>query len=171
MNNIRKPKLKIISEENGSAVFVLERERHSCGRCVSSDIVLADDSVSSKHCEFLRDKDTYVIRNMDRKNDTKVNNIRIHEHILKDGDVIQIGGVKMLYQDVELDNENISSLTGISFDSLETDVQAIPGMKNISPFADDDGDNKLVQTAIVMAIGFLGLIALVLFLWLVVISV
>ena len=89
MSNIKYPKLKIISEPNKGAVFVLKKRKYSCGRSELNDIVLDDVAISAKHCELLQDNDKYLVRDAGSTNGTMVNNVLIgEEQNLKNSDII-----------------------------------------------------------------------------------
>ena len=174
MNNTRIPKLKIISGQGRGTVFVLEKEKYSCGRDASNDIVLDDDSVSPKHCEFLKDGAVCIVHNVDPgKSGVKVNHIQKDECKLKNYDILQLGKAELLYNDLELEKEctKPSSRTGIDLEQIETDILSTKHMRNISPFAEDSRPhNKVTQLAITVVVIFLAVVALSLILWLFLIS-
>ena len=73
-------------------VFEVDRDRTTIGRSRHSDIALDDDAVSRTHAIVTRDEaGTYRVCDQDSVNGTYVNDQRIFEHVLEDGDVIQIG--------------------------------------------------------------------------------
>ena len=170
MNNIKTPNLKIVSGQYRDTVFVLEKEKYSCGRDVSNDIVIDDDSIDAKHCEFLREGSAYTIHNVGGETkDTKVNHVQKNECKLRNYDAIQIGVVELLYSDGELGEEskNPSLRTGIDLEQIEPDTLPTQRMKNISPFAENGRSrDKLAQLATTVIVIFLAVATLSLIMWL-----
>ena len=73
-------------------VFELGNDRTTIGRSRQNDIVLDDQAVSRVHAIVTRDKKgTYRLSDQDSVNGTYLNEQRISEHVLEDGDFIQIG--------------------------------------------------------------------------------
>lgn len=62
------------------------------GRSQASDIVLDDRRVSSKHAEISRRREGVFIKDLGSKNGTYVNDSKVEEKVLNDGDIIRIGG-------------------------------------------------------------------------------
>ena len=106
MNDIKHPQLKIVSELNKGTVFILSEEKYTCGRSELNDIIFTDSSVSSKHCELLKNGNTYIIRDISSANGTIVNNAPIEERELKNNDLVNIGGVELLYDGGIIEEKN-----------------------------------------------------------------
>lgn len=60
------------------------------GRDASCDVVLSETVISRQHCRIDRRGDTWVLTNLSN-NGTRVKKQSIDEHVLSDGDTIQIG--------------------------------------------------------------------------------
>ena len=72
--------------------FELRTDRMTIGRSRESDILLDDPAVSRVHAIVTRDAaGTYCLVDQDSANGTLVNSQPISEHVLEDGDEIQIG--------------------------------------------------------------------------------
>lgn len=72
--------------------FEVREDRMTIGRSRESDIVLDDEAVSRAHAIVTRDEaGTYRIHDQNSSNGTYVNNQRISEYVLEDGDEIQVG--------------------------------------------------------------------------------
>ena len=96
MNN--GPELIVISEKEKGKPFSLSCKAHVLGRSKASDICIQDSTVSSVHCEFVRtDSGSYIIRDMDSTNGTKVNDKYVKCVELKNGDILRIGKTELLY--------------------------------------------------------------------------
>jgi hypothetical protein len=81
-----------------SSGYPLNRERISLGRDVKCDILLNDESVSRIHVELIRVDDGYLIRDQNSRNGLFVNNQRVKEHLLQEGDAISIGDLDFFYR-------------------------------------------------------------------------
>lgn len=67
----------------------------SIGRHADNTIVIDDDRASRHHCVVERSKDGYVVRDLDSRNGTKLNEIAIRRARVESGDVIRIGQTKI----------------------------------------------------------------------------
>ena len=72
--------------------FELRKDRTTLGRSRESDIFLEDLAVSRLHTTILQDGGgRYILRDEGSANGTYVNEQRVNEQVLEDGDVIQVG--------------------------------------------------------------------------------
>jgi len=78
--------------------FTLRTLTTQLGRDSSSDIVLEDKQVSRRHAEIRREAKGYVLYDLQSKNGTSVNGKRITEHLLREGDEIQIGQTVLVFR-------------------------------------------------------------------------
>ncbi len=73
-------------------IFEMRKERMTIGRSRESDIFLEDLAVSRLHTTISRDpQGQFIIRDENSANGTYVNNQKITEHLLQEGDEIQVG--------------------------------------------------------------------------------
>ena len=82
---------------NAGARFLLDAERTTAGRRPDSDIFLDDVTVSRKHAEFIRREGQFFVRDVGSLNGTYVDRDRIDEHVLQDGDEVQIGKYRLVF--------------------------------------------------------------------------
>lgn len=75
--------------------FDLRPGKTTIGRRADNNIVLADDSVSSLHAWIIEDKGQYRVMNILSTNGSFVNDTRVTEAPLQDGDRIRFGGVEL----------------------------------------------------------------------------
>lgn len=61
------------------------------GRALDCDIVVQDERASQRHARIRAENGSHVVEDLGSTNGTFVNNQRVHQAILKDGDLIQIG--------------------------------------------------------------------------------
>jgi hypothetical protein len=75
--------------------FTLEEHIISIGRRPESNIVLADPNVSRNHAEIRPQGDGFLLVDLGSTNGTKINGVRISQHMLADGDEIAFGNTRM----------------------------------------------------------------------------
>lgn len=87
-----KPVLNVTRGPGTGQLFELNQEvSTSIGRAKANDIVLQDVSISSQHCRILPDNGAFVLHDLQSTNGTFVNEKRVTEHLLADGDILQVG--------------------------------------------------------------------------------
>lgn len=82
---------------NSGARFLLDSDVTDAGRSATSDIFLDDVTVSRKHCQFLANDGTHIVRDSGALNGTYVNRERVDQATLKAGDEVQIGKYRLTY--------------------------------------------------------------------------
>ena len=91
------PKLIILSEQFRGRTFELTQDQHTVGRVDERDICIKDPTVSTYHCRFIKDGNTYILEDQGSTNGTRVNNVPIVSQTLQNSDILQIGGVEILF--------------------------------------------------------------------------
>lgn len=116
------PKLIVLSEQFRGKVFELTKDLHTAGRVDARDICIKDPSVSSYHADFIKKGATYILRDRNSTNGSKVNNVPVTEDVeLKSSDMIQLGNVEMLYDCQEKGStRELKSMTNIDITSTKT---------------------------------------------------
>ena len=79
--------------------FPLELERTTIGRSPESDVFLDDVTVSRRHAIVVETDEGYYIDDLDSRNGTFVNRMRIESHWIADGDEIQVGRYKLIFRE------------------------------------------------------------------------
>ena len=80
-------------DETGKGCFVdVNPPRFTVGRALGNDLVLSRMGVSRSHAEVLIKEGEYLLRDLGSKLGTCVNDVRIEQAKLKDGDRVQLGG-------------------------------------------------------------------------------
>ena len=82
---------------NAGSRFLLDAEVTTAGRHPESDIFLDDVTVSRRHAEFVRDGDSFVVRDVGSLNGTYLNRGRIDAAALAGGDEVQIGKYRLVF--------------------------------------------------------------------------
>ncbi|MGY6501415.1 MAG: FhaA domain-containing protein [Acidimicrobiales bacterium] len=67
------------------------------GRMPDCTLVLADPNVSRNHAEVRPQGDGYVVVDLGSTNGTRVNGVKISEHVLRDGDEIMFGNTRVIF--------------------------------------------------------------------------
>ena len=73
----------------GGDPIPLLKEKLLCGRRESCDIVLRFSNVSSQHCQLELHSGYWYIRDLNSKNGTRVNDVRVTEKRLDPGDIVR----------------------------------------------------------------------------------
>ena len=108
------PKLMVtLTGEQPRAVLLTEK-RALVGRADLSDIVIADQFVSSQHALLIRDENAVVLIDLRSRNGTYVNGRRIQSKVLLHDDIISLGDhrLKMIYPEghstIEIEDPDLS---------------------------------------------------------------
>lgn len=68
------------------------------GRDPTCDLWVDDPSVSRRHARFVASGRRYSVEDLGSRNGTLVNGIQVHEKALDDGDVLDLGNVRVVYR-------------------------------------------------------------------------
>jgi hypothetical protein len=89
--------LTILEGPEAGKTFDFDRVQITVGRTMENDVVLPDPSISRQHF-FIRDKGgAYIIKDLESSNGTKLNGKPIKEEVIRSGDVIQAGKVRLRF--------------------------------------------------------------------------
>ncbi|HEY1549192.1 MAG TPA: sigma 54-interacting transcriptional regulator [Kofleriaceae bacterium] len=93
----------LIIREPGQVAYVVELETTlTAGRDPSAvSLVLADRQVSRKHARIELAGDSWRVVDLESRHGTRVNGVQLAEAKLGDGDVIQLGGVTLIYRSID----------------------------------------------------------------------
>jgi pSer/pThr/pTyr-binding forkhead associated (FHA) protein len=72
------------------------------GRSPECDVALNDDQLSRRHCRLMPSANGWVLADLDSRNGTKFMGHRISSHVLRDGQVFQIGLVNVIFRAAEM---------------------------------------------------------------------
>lgn len=89
----------------------LQRSPASVGRDREADLCLDERHVSRQHCELQHVEDAVVVRDMDSKNGTYVNGLKVSEAVLKPGDKLTVGAISFIveYQPHERTSSDVAA--------------------------------------------------------------
>lgn len=97
INDVSRSRLVIHTSEKTWEVN-LEVDSLTIGRDPSCDVVLDDIRLSREHARIERKRNTFTIRDLESTNGTWMGEKRIDKHILKDGDTINVGDVRLIFK-------------------------------------------------------------------------
>lgn len=90
--------LEVIRGRNAGARFVIDDRRQVVGRAADAAIILDDVTVSRHHAEVFEDESgAHWVRDLGSMNGTYLNSQQVEVGQLLDGDVLQIGLFKLLF--------------------------------------------------------------------------
>ena len=169
------PKLFILSEQMRGASFSLTADKYTIGRADDCDVCVSDPTISGHHCFLVKvDGDSYALQDNGSTNGTKVNSQPVTQDQsikLKNGDILQVGGVEMLYDDIEGDRVESRTISVINLDDTGTGEVNRTAMKNLgdkfsrksTALRDNRKQNMVINIIIgLLIVVVLGLLALVL---------
>jgi transcriptional regulator with GAF, ATPase, and Fis domain len=88
------------------------------GRGGSSDVKIADRSLSAEHCRFERVDDGWKVVDMNSRNGTYVNDVLVKQRLLADGDRIRLGRLQMVFHSPDPTNsaeeETLDEVTALA---------------------------------------------------------
>lgn len=114
---LRVGEIKIINPDRRIAALVLEkvtgqpkyldwRDGLTIGRKEENDIVLPDSTVSGRHCRILRREEGWYVQDRGSTNGTWVNDRRVEEALLAEGDILKLGRYRLRAEQRWLKFEN-----------------------------------------------------------------
>lgn len=91
--------LRVVRGPQAGVTFALEGDSLSVGRSPQCDIFLNDMTVSRRHATIKRVDAGYLIVDEHSFNGVWVNNENVESHLLRAGDIVQVGAFCLLYQE------------------------------------------------------------------------
>ena len=91
------PKLIVLSSQFRGQQFALTNDFYTVGRSDERDICIKDSSLSSHHCDIIRNGDTFIVRDNNSTNGTRINDVSVTEQELMNSDIIKFGGIEVLF--------------------------------------------------------------------------
>ncbi|BAU64917.1 adenylate cyclase, family 3 [Stanieria sp. NIES-3757] len=94
------PYLLFRNQNNREKVYKLKFGINKIGRLLDNDIVISDSSVSRNHATIEVKPDETIIKDLNSKNRTFVNEVEISQFLLKEGDLVSFGNVNLVYNSI-----------------------------------------------------------------------
>lgn len=89
--------LKIKAAGSAPRVILLDTQDLSIGRSEENDLAIDDPEISRRHARFARIEGGWVVEDMGTSNGTVVNGAPSPRATLASGDVVQLGGVELVF--------------------------------------------------------------------------
>lgn len=167
------PKLFILSEQMRGASFSLTLDKYSIGRSDDCDVCMADPTVSGHHCFLVKQEDgNYTVTDNGSTNGTKVNERKVEEGDvvkLRNGDILQVGSVEILYDDIQGDRVESRTISVINLDDTGTGEFNTTTMKNLGEkFHRQTSmlrDNKKHNKVFAIILSLLGVLGIAMIIW------
>ncbi len=162
------PKLIVLSKNVRGQTYELTKPVYTIGRTKDRDICLPDGTVSTLHAELIKQDDgSYTAEDKGSTNGTRINGIKLTKQKLVSTDILQVGGIELLY---DCEDQKVATVmstqTAINLNDTAGNIGVSETMNNISPFNpvaknSRRGGNKMVKRVITGVLGVLILIAIV----------
>ncbi|HEY1052627.1 MAG TPA: FHA domain-containing protein [Prosthecobacter sp.] len=91
------PRIQFTTPAGASGVLELDAERMSIGRADDNQLIIADDSVSSRHGEVSFDGSSWTLTDLGSTNGTKIGGNRVDTVSLSPGGAFQLGNVECVF--------------------------------------------------------------------------
>ena len=118
--------LKIVNKGSTNEHIMSLGNMIALGRSSKCDLQVDDDKMSGRHCRFTLKADRLEIADLDSKNGTYLNGIRIEQSEVFIGDEVKIGETVITLEEKNTDGEALSALTfpGPKKDRLSYELKA-----------------------------------------------
>ncbi len=155
------PKVVVLSEQLRGQSFELTEDEYTMGRSENCSICIPDPTISGHHCTLVKlPEGGFKVVDNNSTNGTRVNGVKIQEQALQNSDIVQAGGIEMLYDSEEKTvTSMLSTQTGIRLDDSVGIKQVVPGVQNLSPFGSgaklDEAERPTLKIALMVIFGVL----------------
>ena len=93
-----KIRLKMITHPNpGKSFYLKENKTYTIGKNPTNDIVIVDETVSGSHAALEFKDNTFIFKDFNSTNGSKINGKAITKKVLEDNDEIKLGNVMLLF--------------------------------------------------------------------------
>lgn len=134
-------RLLCLTGKNKGFSYFLQGRRIVLGRSEKADIQVADTKSSREHAELTLLKNEYVITDLGSQNGVVVNDLKIAQHQLNNGDKVIIGQTVYKYDLIENKKANLSLVK--SEEGEEDDFEVREG--EYDPYPDEEEEEELSE--------------------------
>ena len=146
------PRVIVLSEIMRGKTFELVADRYTIGRTEDNDICVPDGTISTLHAEIVKDGDGFLAKDHNSTNGTRINGIRITEQHLCNSDILQVGGIELLYDSEDKANTTaITTQTGIDIVNNSGNFQT-GSFSNIDPTKKDGEETGADKSKIIFMV-------------------
>jgi pSer/pThr/pTyr-binding forkhead associated (FHA) protein len=148
------PKLVISKEGRALTEWSLSEKETVLGRDADCDVHLDDPAVSRHHAKVARIYTGYFIEDLHSTNGLTLNGRKVRKHMLKDGDLVQIGTHEIRYAaesaGVDLDKTVVLTPRGVKRERIAAPPPSERAGRAYIRFLSgpDQGDSKLVDKSL-----------------------
>ena len=159
------PRAIVLSELMRGKSFELVNDLYSVGRTEDNDICIPDGTLSSAHCQLIKEGDTYRVIDHGSTNGTRINGEKVSECVLKSSDILQVGGIEILYdsEDQSLKQTNTTQTNinlDLGFDSPMKELKNINPINTSGPSRSEDGEKSKGFLAVIIILVLVVLVLL-----------
>ena len=157
------PSLVGVSIDYKDKKFELDDNEISIGRTDNNVIPLNNSSISGSHCVLKKSETSYLLKDLESTNGTRVNGQPISEVLLQDRDVIHFGPLEFVYSDRQTDEVDVLDVLEMPLVEVSTDPTKRPEtFSSVSPFGTPQKENKKSWHVLIVVIGVLALVCVAL---------
>jgi pSer/pThr/pTyr-binding forkhead associated (FHA) protein len=127
-------KLVVLSEGLTGRSYELKVDKTTIGRLDDNAFQIAEQSVSSHHCEVLLKGSDVVIKDLNSTNGTFINGEKVSEQVLKPGQVLRLGQVEL-----RLEAEGAAAPAAASKKQMDQQTRVIPRGVKLNEFEQGSG--------------------------------
>ena len=155
------PRVIVLSEIMRGKTVELVSDRYTIGRTEANDICIPDGTISTFHAEIVKDGDGFIAKDQGSTNGTRINGIKITEQRLCNSDILQVGGIEILFDSEDKVNSTaITTQTGIDIVNNSGNFQT-GSFKNIDPTKKMDSGQKGPEKTKVVFMVIIGVLVIV----------
>jgi len=132
----------LTGDKKGMAYFIMDKERVVMGRSENADIRVLDLKSSREHAEILQVGADFVLTDLGSQNGVIVNDLKVKQHVLSDGDKVIIGKTVYKFSRITVKDEEK--------DDFEPDDYEVENEDNQE---DEVRDKKLAKVLLIVLVG------------------
>lgn len=160
------PKLVVLSEGLTGKSYELKVEKTTIGRVEDNAFQIAEQSVSSHHCEILLKGTDVLVKDLNSTNGTYINGEKVSEKPLKPGQILRLGQIEMRLEGdgaaaapapaekKKMDPNTRVIPRGVKLNEFEQGASGVKFDKN-SPFAKKSNKTNMVFIAVGVVLGLI----------------
>ncbi|MGL4854725.1 MAG: FHA domain-containing protein [Lentisphaeria bacterium] len=143
------PKMIVLSKNlRGESFRLVGANIFRIGRTDDCQITLVDGTISTHHADIIKNSDgSYVVKDNNSTNGTRVNGTKVTEQVITGGDVVQFGGIELLFDDGEEVSREPLSRTAFDITQTAGTIQLSEDLINMNPYGSSvkTGDSKTAK--------------------------
>lgn len=160
------PKLVVLSEGLTGRSHELKVDKTTIGRLEDNSFQIAEQSVSSHHCEVLLKGNEVVVKDLNSTNGTYINGEKITEKVLKPGQILRLGQIEVRLEGdgaapaaapqekKKMDPNTRVIPRGVKLNEFEQGAAGVKFEKN-SPFAKKSNKTNMIFIVVGVVLGLI----------------